>query len=100
MDSGNQAATDFNVGQGAAGLTAALLIPARNLRTRAVKITNSGPTADGFLSTIYIGKDNTVSATTGYPLAPGDTVVLNSTANVWAIADAAGVAVAWFYEEE
>ena len=50
--------------------------------------------------TIYIGKDNTVTTATGYPIGPGgDITIDHSNGPVWAISStAAGVAVAVLVE--
>jgi len=52
----------------------------------------------GATNIIYLGKDNTVSASTGYPLGPGDRidVEIASPGKLWVIGTA-GDKLGWFY---
>jgi hypothetical protein len=65
-----------------AGVSPAQLVN-RNATRTLLKIKNLDDT-----DTVYVSPDSTVSTFSGFPLAPGETLELHSTDEVWAVADA------------
>jgi hypothetical protein len=75
-------ANGYAAGQRAPGLVAEEVVPARDHR-RSVHLKNMDATS----IVIYIGAGATMSAVAGsFPLAPGQTVELPTTAAIWAMA--------------
>ena len=91
MEGGNQAGKDLLVGQVSVPITATRIIFATqspNQRGWLIRNTDAA-------NSIYIGRDNTVSATTGFLVKAGETLSVPTQADVWAIAITAPVTVCW-----
>lgn len=86
--------TTINVGQVSVGTTAILVVAENSKRSRIHLFSN----ADITVNHPYIGPDNTVTTSTGYPVSLRAEIVLESTSAIYAIASSSSVGL--FYLEE
>lgn len=86
-----QIGQQFKTGQQAVTATAAAL---SNLNTQYVCL----KVLAGGTQTVYFGNSSSVTTSTGYPLAAGDTacIEVNNLNQVWVVASNTGSTLAWF----